>query len=127
MNISIIFASGIVIALMVVIVGGLKNEYGMIISVCGGVLLLLASLPAVEKLMETVMGAAERGGISEGYVGIVVKASGISCISSLCGALCRDMGQTAIGTKLEFAGRIAIVLTAVPAINALLSLIERTV
>ena len=81
----------------------------------------------VEKLMETVMGAAERGGISEGYVGIVVKASGISCISSLCGALCRDMGQTAIGTKIEFAGRIAIVLTAVPAINALLSLIERTV
>ena len=49
MNISIIFASGIVIALMVVIVGGLKNEYGMIISVCGGVLLLLASLPVLKN------------------------------------------------------------------------------
>ena len=90
-------------------------------------MLLTASLPGLEKLMETVTGAAERAGINRGYVDIVIKASGISCISSVCGAICRDMGQTAIGTKLELAGRIAIVLTAIPAINALLSLIERTV
>ncbi len=127
MNITMIFASGIVIATVSVIVGGVKAEYGMLIGVCGGVLLLVAALPGIEKLMDTVMGAAENAGINKGYVGIVVKASGISCVSSVCGALCRDMGQTAIGTKLELAGRIAIVLTAVPAINALLSLIERTV
>lgn len=127
MNISMIFASGIVIAVMAVTVGGLKSEYGVLIAVCGGILLLMASIPGVEKLVETIMSAAENAGINNGYVGIVVKASGISFITSLCSALCRDMGQSAIGTKLELAGRIAIVLTAVPAINALLSLIERTV
>ena len=127
MNVWLIFASGLVVATMTVIVGGLKTEYAMLMGVCGGILLLMASLPGIEKLMETVTQAAERGGINTDYVEIVVKASGISCISTVCSAVCRDMGQTAVAAKLEMAGRIAIMLTAIPAVNALLSLIERTV
>lgn len=127
MNISMIFAVGIVVAVIAVIVGTVKAEYGVFVSLCGGVMMLLASLPGIEKLIETVTNAAQNAGIGDGYVGIVVKASGISCISTLCAAMCRDMGQTAVGAKIELAGRIAIVLTAVPAIEALLSLIERTV
>ena len=127
MNITMIFGTGIVIAVISVIVGGIKPEYGMLIGVCGSVLLLIAAMPGIEKLMSMVMNTAENAQINLSYVGIVIKASGISCISSVCSALCRDMGQTAIATKLELAGRIAIVLTSVPAINALLSLIERTV
>lgn len=127
MNITLIFASGLVISVIAVILGGLKSEYAMLTGVCGGALLLMSALPGIEKLMENVMGAAERANINSGYVSIVVKASGISCVSSVCSAICRDMGQTAIGTKLELAGRIAIMITAIPAINALLSLIERTV
>lgn len=127
MNITLIFAAGIVFAAIAVIMGGLKSEYAMLIGVCGGAIILLHSLPGLETLIKAVTQAAERANINSGYVDIVIKASGISCISSICGAICRDMGQTAIGAKLELAGRIAIVLTAVPAINALLSLIERTV
>ena len=127
MNITLIFAAGLVVAIMAVIVGGLKSEYSMLIAVCGGALLLMANLPWIEKLMETVTGAAERANVNSGYVALVIKASGISCVSSICSAICRDMGQTAIGAKLELVGRVAIMLTAIPAINALLSLIERTV
>ena len=127
MNITMIFSAGLIIAVIAVILSGLKSEYAMLAGICGGAILLMSSLPGIEKLLENILGAAERADINSGYVGIVVKASGISCVSSICSAICRDMGQTAIGTKLELAGRIAIMLTAIPAINALLSLIERTV
>lgn len=127
MNITLIFSTGLIVAIIAVILGGLKGEYAMLAGVCGGVLLLLAVLPGIEKLLDNILGVAERANINSGYISIVVKASGISCVSSICGAVCRDMGQTAIAAKLELAGRIAIMLTAIPAINALLSLIERTV
>lgn len=127
MNILQVFGAGLVIAAIAVMVGGMKSEYAMLLSVCGGAILLGAVLPGLEKLMQTVTGAAQKANIETEYVAIVIKASGIACISTVCGSVCRDMGQTAVAAKLELAGRIAIILTALPAINALLSLIERTV
>ncbi|MBQ3054026.1 MAG: hypothetical protein IJC89_03885 [Clostridia bacterium] len=119
-----IFCGGIAIGVIALLVGEFKKEYGILVSLCGGIVLLIWVLPQINNIISLVESAAEKADINTSYVGIVIKCSGIACICAICSGICRDMGQGALGTKLELAGRITIMVTALPAIGALLSLIE---
>ena len=127
MDIIQIFGAGIVVAIIAVTVGGAKKEYEATIVLCGGALILMAVMPGFKRLMENVSDAAEKAGINASYVAIVVKCSAVACIASICASICRDMGQSAIASKIELAGRVFIMVTVLPAINALLELIEKMV
>ncbi|MDP4118786.1 MAG: SpoIIIAC/SpoIIIAD family protein [Bacillota bacterium] len=127
MNILQIFGVGLIVAILAALLNEIKKEYALIAVVCGGVIIMLAVIPGLAQLMASVKEAAQKADINTRYVIIVIKCSGIACIASICGAMCRDMGQSAVATKLELAGRIAIMITALPAITALLELIERTI
>lgn len=127
MDIIKIFGAGIVVAIVAATVGGAKKEYEAAIVLCGGALILSAVMPGLKRLIENVTSASERAGINASYVVIVVKCSAVACIASICASICRDMGESAVASKIELAGRISIMVTALPAINALLELIEKVI
>ena len=126
MNVLQLFGAGLVIAVVAVTINAIKPDFTPVVILCGGAVILLAVIPEIEKLIELIQSASEKADINSAYVSIVIRASGIACATSICSSVCRDMGQTAVGTKLELVGRIAIIMTALPAINALLQLIEKT-
>lgn len=127
MDIIKIFGAGIVVAIVAATVGGAKKEYEAAIVLCGGALILSAVMPGLKRLIENVTSASERAGINASYVAIVVKCSAVACIASICASICRDMGESAVASKIELAGRVSIMVTALPAINALLELIEKVI
>ncbi len=127
MDIIKILSAGIIASALAFTVGNLKKEFTAPLALIGGALILLAAFPDLSKLTESLWVSAEQAGINSSYVGIVFKSAAVACMTSICAAVCRDMGQGGIAAKLELAGRISIVVTALPAISALLKLIGQTV
>ena len=70
---------------------------------------------------EQVIGSVQLTGLTGDYAAILFKAVGICLLTQLAGDVCRDSGESSIASKIELAGRAAILLTAMPLIQEVLS------
>ena len=54
----------------------------------------------------------------------LLKAAGIAIVVRLGSALCRDMGQSALGALLEIAGALCVLLCAAPLLRAVMEMLK---
>ncbi len=59
---------------------------------------------------------------SEGF-GVVLKAAGVCLATQLAADTCRDAGESALASKAELAGRVLMLVMAVPLFEELLTLV----
>ncbi len=59
---------------------------------------------------------------TEGF-GVVLKAAGVCLLTQITADTCRDAGETALAAKAELAGRVLMLVLAVPLFEELLSLV----
>lgn len=98
-------------------------ETALLFSVGVAVLVFLYVLPQVESLAQTVSQLAEASDLSE-VLGVLLKALGIVLIGRLAVGVCRDAGESALASGVEFAVKTAVLLTALPLLQNLLSVIQ---
>ncbi len=55
------------------------------------------------------------------YVSVLIKVLGITLITQVLSDMCRDSGETAAATKLEFAGKVIITAVSLPVIKGFVS------
>ena len=113
-------ALAVVMALLTVVVRQYKAEYGMAVGVAGGVLLLLLVLARMTGMFDFLTGLIERAGIEQEWLSLLLKALGICYITQFASDCCRDAGETALASKAELAGRLAVVFLALPMLSKLL-------
>lgn len=116
-------ALAVVIALLTVVVRQYKAEYGMAVGVAGGILLLLLALAQMTGMFDSLTGLVERSGIEQEWLSLLLKALGICYITQFASDCCRDAGETALASKAELAGRVTVVLLALPMLSELLETI----
>ena len=98
-------------------------EYAFLTAAACGVLLFLRgaewlsdSLQRLRELVRFLPSGAE-------LVEPLWKAGGITVLTRLTAAFCKDAGQSALGEKVELLGAAACLLTALPLVEAVLQLI----
>jgi stage III sporulation protein AD len=64
-----------------------------------------------------------RANINKLYLETILKIIAIAYISEFGAQICRDAGQGAIASKIEFAAKIMVVVMAVPIIGAVLEMV----
>ena len=115
-------AAGVIITLLSVTLRDLKREYAVMLSAVGAVLLAVWGtgelLPIAKKITEL----AQMSRIKTEYAEIMLKALGISICAKIGGDICRDSGESAIGGKVEFCGRVCLLVLALPIFEELLTL-----
>lgn len=126
MNILSVVCIGVAASLLVLVLKE-RPETGMVIAIAAGILIIGSSLGIISEIFDAVSSISELAGIGGGYIKTVLKASGIALAVTVCSAICRDAGQTAIAAKVEIAGRAAIIGVALPVINTLFSEIVRVI
>lgn len=120
-------ALAVVVALLAVVVRQYKAEYGMAVGVAGGVLLLLLILAQMTGMRDFFTGLIDQAGIEQEWLSLLLKALGICYITQFASDCCRDAGETALASKAELAGRIAVVLLALPMLSQLLETIATVI
>lgn len=114
---------GIVATVIIIILRNQKPEIAVqasIVTVVVIFMLLASKLSAVIDLLESY---ADKADIKPVYFTTVLKITGIAYIAEFGAEVCKDAGESAIASKIELAGKVTIVVLAVPIVTSLLDLI----
>ena len=124
MDIFKIVGLGIVSAMICVFIKNTRPEISLILSLASTIIILFYILPFLKQVLAALEGISEFIGIESSYTAPVFKVIGIAYITQIGGDLCRDAGESAIASKIEIAGKIAIVSLAMPIAYKMISVIN---
>ena len=126
MNITAIIGVGIVGALLAITVKNTRPELGLCIGIGTGCVIFSFVLPHISEVLEEIKTLSEKSGVEFGYFVPIVKIIGIAYITQFSSEIIKDSGENAIAKKVEFAGKIAILLMMLPILKTLISTILGT-
>lgn len=104
-----------------------KPELALGIAVAAGVIIFLAFVGKIGAVVTIVSGVASKAGLNGVYLDTVLKIIGIGYLADFGAQVCRDAGEGALATKVEFAAKVLILVLALPIIAGLLDLLLRLV
>lgn len=114
-------AAGLVGTVLALILGQYRPEFRMLVTAAVALLLMAMVLEQLSPVLEQLRSTMELTGLTGDYAAILFKAVGICLLTQLAGDVCRDSGESSIASKIELAGRAAILLTAMPLIQEVLA------
>jgi stage III sporulation protein AD len=123
MEIFKIIGIGLVATALAVILKTQRPEMSMQITIIGGTIIFILMLTKLSSVIELLNSFADKAGIETSFLRTIIKITGIAYITEFGASVCKDAGESAMATKIEFGGKIVIVALAVPIIGALLSLL----
>ncbi|KNY26694.1 stage III sporulation protein AD [Pseudobacteroides cellulosolvens] len=123
MDIIQIVGLGIIATVFIVLLKSLRPEIAMLISIITGVAIFIVVAGKLSSIVEILNNIAGKAGVDTAYLSTLLKIIGIAYIVEFGAEICKDAGESAIASKIELAGKVAIIFLAVPIITALLDLI----
>ncbi|NMA79502.1 MAG: stage III sporulation protein AD [Clostridiales bacterium] len=114
MNITALIAIAIVATVMSIILKQYKPEYSMFISIAAGIAMLIVVMAYVSPIFDAIRMLLSRVEQSGEIMAILLKSLGICYLTQIACDSCKDAGETAIAAKLELAGKVAILILALP-------------
>ena len=101
-----------------------KPEYAVLSEVACAVIVFFMIAGQLEEIRGFFTAAMENAGVDVSYAGILLKVLGTALIAQFAADAARDNGQQALAEKIEFAGKVLILLFALPVLKAVLQLIS---
>ncbi len=127
MNIFAITGAAIAAAALSVVLRQYNKEYGLYISLAASVLIFAVVLGAVPPVLELIQKLSDMIGDNGNYTAVLIKALAVSYITQLASDCCKDSGENAIASKIDFAGKIALLLISVPLFEAILDIVKELI
>lgn len=100
-----------------------RPEFAFLISLGAGAIVLVAILPTAANAVSLILDISDIAGISSEYIVIIIKSCVIAMVTGVTASTCRDQGFSSLALKMEIAGRITIIILALPVINSLFNTI----
>ena len=122
MNIVEICGIAVIGLTAVMILRTIRPEYAMLAGILTGLILLAAAVLELSSVIGYIQDMTDSTGFSL-YSSVILKSLGIGILAQTTADICRDSGETAIASKVEFAAKIIILLLAIPILKTLLELI----
>ena len=84
-----------------------------------GIVIFLQLLGYFSDIITQLYNMTALSGIETEYISIILKVTGIAYITQIGSEICKDAGESAIGTKIEIAGKVLIAAACLPLISML--------
>lgn len=117
-------AIGITGAILAVTVKKTHPELAAAVSLATGLILMLGLCTSLADIFTTLKAVSESNGISGEYLSMAVKACIVAYVTQFSAELCKDAGESAVAVKIEMAGKITIVVMALPVVSAFINSIS---
>ena len=83
-------------------------------SIASSILLFLAVVPYINEAIREIREFSQINLSSAKYLEPIIKITGIAYITNLSSQICVDAGETALASRVELAGKIAICMLTIP-------------
>lgn len=120
MEILQVIGIALVSASLLTLIRRARPDFAMPVSLAAGVLLFLLvadKLVAVFVLLEDLSSLAR---LDISYLTTVMKVIGVAYLAEFGAQVCKDADEGALGARVEFAGKVVVLLLTVPVVRAIM-------
>jgi stage III sporulation protein AD len=115
---------GIIASLVLLLLRKERPELALGATLAAGLLLFFAVLPKISTVISVFGGMASESGLEPLYFGIILKVLAISYVADFASAICRDAGEELMATRVEMAGKVLVLVSALPIVQEVLNVIR---
>lgn len=116
---------GLMSTILILVLKEQKPMFAFLLTAATGVLIFLFLIGKIGTVLTTLERIAQSSGMEMIYLKTVFKIIGISYIAEFGAQVVRDAGQESIASKIELAGKILIMVLAVPIIGIIIETVMK--
>lgn len=125
MEIIQIVGLGLIAAVLALVVKEQKPMFAFLITSFTGIIIFLFLIGKIEAVIEVLKQLADQSGIQPVYLKTILKIIGIAYIAEFGAQVVRDAGQDGIASKIELAGKVLIMVLAIPIISVIIETVMK--
>ncbi len=123
MEIMQIVGIGLIATILIVIIKDTKPEFTVLISIVTGVIIFSMLLSKLSYVITAISTLSSKVDVNITYFNTILRIIGMAYIVEFAAQISRDAGQESIAMKIELAGKVMIMVLAIPILMALMDLI----
>ncbi len=100
-----------------------NGEISALLIISAVVLMSLLAVPVLSSLFDSVRDLTSAANIKNEYISILIKSLGVCYITQISVDICRENGSQSVASQIEIAGKLIILLMAIPVYSDLIALI----
>ena len=125
MEIIKIVGVGFIVTMLILMLKKDRPEFAIQLSLTLTIVIFLIILNKVQVVLQLFYDLAEKANISMMYLNTLLKIIGIAYITEFGAQVCKDAGEGAIAGKIEFAGKVMVMVMAIPIIALVIDTIVK--
>lgn len=111
---------GIIASILYIILKDINASFAFFLIVITGIIIFLAIIKQIGTIFQLIESLGEKANVEGMYMETILKIIGIAYIAELGASITKDAGLGSVASKIELAGKIFILLLAVPIITAVI-------
>lgn len=119
MEIIQIVGLGLIATILIIVVREQKPLFAFLLAAFTGLFIFMLLIGKIDSVIKVLEDLANRSGIPSIYLKTILKIIGIAYIVEFGAQIVRDAGQESIASRIEFAGKVLILVMAVPIISVI--------
>ena len=116
MEIGQVVGLGVVATILILVIKEYRPDLARLLSVVTGIIILLFMLEYLYAVINVITEVALRAEVDVIFLQTLFRIVGVAYIAEFGAQVCRDAGENAVASKIEFAGKMFILALAVPII-----------
>ncbi|EPZ48960.1 MULTISPECIES: stage III sporulation protein AD [Alicyclobacillus] len=92
-------------------------QFAMLVSILAGIVLLTMVVHNMDGVVQSLAGLADAAKLNHSFLSTVLKIIGIAYIVEFAAQVARDAGEGSLAGKIELAGKVGIIILAMPIIT----------
>jgi len=114
---------GLVVTFMILLLQEQKPMFAFLLAAFAGVFIFLALVGKITEVIQVLKNLAQQANVNQLFLETILKIIGIAYIAEFGAQVTRDAGQGSIAAKIELAGKVLILVMAIPIITVIIETI----
>lgn len=127
MDIMKIVGIGLIATILAVMLREQKPEIAIQVSIVTGLIIFVFVITKLNSVIEVLKYFASKTNIDLLYFTTILKVIAIAYITEFGAQVCKDAGESSIASKIEFGGKVLIMIMAIPILAALMDIITKLI
>lgn len=123
MDIIQIVLISMVASLLYIILKDIQPSFAFLLLLLTSIVIIVVVIQQIQLIIQLIQSLGERAAIESTYIHTILKIIGIAYITELGANITKDAGLGSVASKLELAGKIFILLLAIPIITAVIEVV----
>lgn len=123
MNIIKIIGVGFLTLIVAIFLKDVKKDFSIYAIILGTSIILYMSFDTLKTIIEFIENVTKN--VDTTYIKVLLKMTGIAILTEYAVSLCKDSGESAIASKIDFGGKIALISISIPVISSTLEALTK--